>query len=180
VGPEACHDLTTSADDEARFEEIYRTYRLVLHRFCERRLGDHAAAADVVHETLLRCWKHRHRLHAEMLPGWLFSVARNLCIDTARARRRLRPTASPLDDGRPPQTEAPKLDAVRLLADALGVLDDRQRRLFQLHYIDGVGYEDLAAEMCSTVGSLRVSMFRAKHRFLAQFAYLGLDDDTAT
>jgi RNA polymerase sigma-70 factor (ECF subfamily) len=180
VGPDtdaSPQDLTTRADDEARFEEIYRSYRSVLHDFCERRLRDHAAASDVANETLLRCWKHRDSLDPKTLPGWLFRVARNLCTDTVRARNKWLLTGSPVDEPRPYPPDSPGLDVWRLLADALGRLSHRQRRLIQLHYLDGVGYKELAVEMCATVEAVRVSMFRARHQLLAQFAHLGLDED---
>src|SRR5664280_2730684 len=51
--------------------------------------GDRQRAEDVVHETLLRAWKHPAALHPyrENPRPWLFTVARHLVIDERRARR---------------------------------------------------------------------------------------------
>jgi len=53
--------------------------------------GDVDRAQDIVQETLLRAWQHPEAL-SESRPGgthrraWLFTVARNLVIDSQRAR----------------------------------------------------------------------------------------------
>lgn len=51
--------------------------------------GDRQRAEDVVQETMLRAWRHpeaAHPLKGSLRP-WLLTVARNIVIDHARARR---------------------------------------------------------------------------------------------
>jgi RNA polymerase sigma-70 factor, ECF subfamily len=49
--------------------------------------GDRQQAEDVVQETLLRAWRNAERLESDRARPWLFTVARNIAIDRARARR---------------------------------------------------------------------------------------------
>jgi RNA polymerase sigma-70 factor, ECF subfamily len=56
-------------------------------------LGDAREAEDLLQETLLRAWTYLqdHPDDAERLRPWLFTVARRIAIDNARARK-ARPT----------------------------------------------------------------------------------------
>ncbi|HEY8113069.1 MAG TPA: sigma-70 family RNA polymerase sigma factor, partial [Actinomycetes bacterium] len=51
--------------------------------------GDRQRAEDVVQETLLRAWRHPESLDPSRgsLRPWLWTVARNIVVDAARARR---------------------------------------------------------------------------------------------
>jgi RNA polymerase sigma-70 factor (ECF subfamily) len=56
--------------------------------FVTRLTGDRTGAEDIVQETLVRAWKHADQLveGKGSVLGWLFTVARNLVTDRARAR----------------------------------------------------------------------------------------------
>lgn len=62
--------------------------------------GDRAWAEDVVQETLVRAWRHAHRLRAERgsVRGWLMRVAHNVAMDGYRAAK-CRPTLVAVDEG---------------------------------------------------------------------------------
>jgi RNA polymerase sigma-70 factor (ECF subfamily) len=51
--------------------------------------GDRQAAEDIVQETLLRAWTHPDALDPDRgsVRAWLFAVARNLIIDSVRAKQ---------------------------------------------------------------------------------------------
>ena len=49
--------------------------------------GDRQRAEDIVQETLLRAWQHPEAIADRPARPWLFAVARNLAIDSYRARR---------------------------------------------------------------------------------------------
>jgi RNA polymerase sigma-70 factor (ECF subfamily) len=69
---------------------LYRTHAQSLYRFLLRRtLGDREAAQDLLQETMLRAWRKLDTLPADTwaLRPWLFTVARNVTIDVARARQ---------------------------------------------------------------------------------------------
>src|ERR1700682_3847366 len=76
--------------DPGAFELLLRRHRAPLFTFLLRMLGDRTKAEDLAQESFLRivkgaqAWEHRTRFQT-----WLFTIARNLCIDQAR-RDRLR------------------------------------------------------------------------------------------
>src|SRR5256885_6291508 len=95
--------------DPGAFEALLRRHRAPLFTFLLRMLGDRQRAEDLAQETFLRivkgapAWERRARFQT-----WLYTVARNLCIDQSR-RDRFRRTDS-LDaegpDGEPPMGDS--------------------------------------------------------------------------
>src|SRR2546426_908316 len=95
--------------DPGAFEVLLRRHRAPLFTFLLRMLGDRARAEDLAQETFLRivkgaqAWEHRARFQT-----WLFTIARNLCVDQSRRDRFRR--ADSLDaegpDGEPAMVDA--------------------------------------------------------------------------
>src|SRR2546428_11616993 len=81
--------------DPGAFEALLRRHRAPLFTFLLRMLGDRQRAEDLAQETFLRivkgapAWERRARFQT-----WLYTVARNLCIDQSR-RGHLRPAGRP-------------------------------------------------------------------------------------
>src|SRR5204863_9027471 len=96
--------------DPEAFESLLRRYRAPLFTFLLRMLGDREKAEDLAQETFLRIvkgasdWEHRARFQT-----WLFTIARNLCVDQSR-RDRFRKADSLDAEG--PDEQAPLIDSV--------------------------------------------------------------------
>jgi len=59
-----------------------------LRRYVSRLLpGDPHRVEDIVQETLLRAWMHPEAIADRPARPWLFAVARNLAVDSFRARK---------------------------------------------------------------------------------------------
>jgi RNA polymerase sigma-70 factor (ECF subfamily) len=70
--------------------ELYGMYGGALHRYLSGLCyGQPHLVEDLVQETLLRAWRNIETLNpdATTLLPWLFTVARRVAIDAARARR---------------------------------------------------------------------------------------------
>ncbi|GAB7038584.1 MULTISPECIES: sigma-70 family RNA polymerase sigma factor [Catenuloplanes] len=82
-----------TSSDEALIRSLYEEHGGALIAYATRLTGDRTAAEDVLQETLLRAWRHAHELSESTgsIRGWLFTVARNIITDRARARS-VRPT----------------------------------------------------------------------------------------
>src|SRR5437763_12027979 len=80
--------------DVGAFEALLRRHRAPLFTFLLRMLGDRERAEDLAQETFLRivkgaaAWEQRARFQT-----WLYTIARNLCVDASR-RDRFRRTES--------------------------------------------------------------------------------------
>src|SRR5438876_8145881 len=74
--------------DVGAFELLLRRHRAPLFTFLLRMLGDRERAEDLAQETFLRivkgaaAWEQRARFQT-----WLYTIARNLCVDQSRRDR---------------------------------------------------------------------------------------------
>ncbi len=85
--------------DAAAFRRLYAEHGPALLRLATTlSAGDHGHAEDLVQETMLRAWTHRHNSDIQHRPPrpWLMTIARRLAIDAHRARR-ARPREIELD-----------------------------------------------------------------------------------
>ena len=75
------------ACDEALVRALYAEHAAPLLRYALRLTsGDRQRAEDIVQETLLRAWLHPEAIAERPARPWLFAVARNLAVDSHRAR----------------------------------------------------------------------------------------------
>ncbi len=80
--------MTPSRDDAAVFTRIFDQHRQALHAYLLGRVTDPELGRDLLQETFLRVWRRLSEV-APLPEGqqraWIFTVARNLAIDTYRA-----------------------------------------------------------------------------------------------
>jgi RNA polymerase sigma-70 factor, ECF subfamily len=76
------------ASDEELVRALYSEHAGPLLRYALHLMsGDRQRAEDIVQETLLRAWQHPKAIADRPARPWLFAVARNLAVDSFRARK---------------------------------------------------------------------------------------------
>ena len=123
--------MAGSSTLDADLRVLYEAHAGELYGFALRTLGERGAAEDLVQEVFLRAWLRAETYRPERgsVRGWLFAIARNLAIDTARAR-----AARPLlaeDVGEETGSLDGEFDRIEqriVLAEALGRLTPDHRR----------------------------------------------------
>lgn len=68
------------ADIEEQYDKIYR--------YCYFRLRSRERAEDITQETFLRFWERKEYQDTGKALRYLYTIARNLCIDDCRRRQR--------------------------------------------------------------------------------------------
>lgn len=124
------------------------------------------SAQDVAQETFLRLYR-QWQAGPPVHPGWLFTVARNLCID---AKRRAEP--HPLRGG---HADAGEESAVRrlLVRELLDRLPPRDREVLWLFYYGGLSMAEVAGVLGIPARQVKTGLYRARQRFRALWG----DDD---
>ena len=110
-------------DIEEQYDKIYR--------YCYYRLRDRERAEDVTQETFLRWFASDTCRDKNQLLQYLYTVARNLCVDEYR-----RPVTQPLPEDLPEQERDPLASLV--LRAELDKLAPEDRELVLLRYVNEV------------------------------------------
>jgi RNA polymerase sigma-70 factor (ECF subfamily) len=148
--------------DRAAFTLLVRRHQMPLYNFALRHLGGQAAAEDVVQETFVRVAQNAADFQqAARLTTWLYTIARNLCVDSLRkmALRRHASLDEPArdSDGAGPTLGERVADARSnvertMLSTQIGeqvvraVLDlpDDQREVFLLREVSSLPFKEIA------------------------------------
>jgi RNA polymerase sigma-70 factor (ECF subfamily) len=147
-------------------------------RLCSA-LGDAASADDLTQETYLRAFGSLHRFqHRSSVRTWLLVIARRVCADAVRARRRGRLTlvgdenleALAGSDG------ADRVAEGAAVTDLLTRLDADRREAFVLTQLLGLPYADAAEVVGCPVGTIRSRVARARADLLDSLGRVNEDD----
>ncbi len=168
--------------DEEALRSAYDAHAGELFGFALRSLGDRGLAEEVTQETFVRSWRSRERFDERRgsLRTWLFSIARNLIIDSVRAR-----DARPAQAGGEPNrdlaeaTEAPDERSLRgmLVADAMERLSEDHRVVIREIYLRDRRYDDLARELGVPPGTLRSRTYYALKSLRLALEEMGWPDE---
>src|SRR5216117_2815736 len=98
--PDAALMLRVKQGDRHAFEELVEKYKLPVMNLVYRTLPDAAEAEDLAQHVFLQVFKSAHRYEVSArFSTWLFTIARNLCLN--EIRRRCRHPAQSLDSHYP-------------------------------------------------------------------------------
>jgi len=177
-------ELMQRAADGSReaFDELVTRFRDRLVSFAWHLTGDRHAAEDLAQETLLRAYRASRRYDGRAeVSTWVFTIARNLCLNARRdqARRRTVPLPTEGDGMSPslpdPATDSPaagleRAELARLIEQAVAALPERQRTALVLAKYEEMPYEQIAQVLDSTVAAVKLCVFRAKGALRAKLA----------
>jgi RNA polymerase sigma-70 factor, ECF subfamily len=153
------------AGDPLAAAALVRATQTDVWRLCAH-LGDRDSADDLTQETYLRAFGSLHRFEGRSsLRTWLLTIARRVCADAVRSRRRRRLTlvrddvdlenlAS--DDG------ADRVAEGSAVSDLLARLEPDRREAFVLTQFLGLPYAEAAEVAGCPVGTIRSRVARAR------------------
>ncbi|HPG63079.1 MAG TPA: sigma-70 family RNA polymerase sigma factor [Casimicrobium sp.] len=144
-----------------------RAHESELRGYLRHRLGDDAAADDVLQDVFLKALRQGQVFCALDNPrAWLFQVSRNALVDRARATGRTEPLA---DDAHETVADAPEeVSAVDALTDCLArvltelSLDDAA--ILQACDLDGQTQREFAGRNDLSLAATKSRLLRARHR----------------
>jgi RNA polymerase sigma-70 factor (ECF subfamily) len=155
--------------DPAAQRRVFERYADRVYTIALRFLrGDHAAAKDAAQEAFVRMFRAAGSFRSDSrLTTWLYRIVANACIDELRRRRRvllfgdlpaaLHPTAAPNE----PAGGDPDIAA------ALARLSPKLRMAVLLRYFEDLSYDEMAAVLGCTLGTVASRLSRA-HAILAR------------
>jgi len=145
-----------------------------VYAFCTKMLLDRAVAQDVMQETFVRVYENRRRLmKAGSFKSWLFTIARNQCLNVLRRSKRYTEFDETTTDvhafnGETPFARLMKAEQVELVNRFLNKLSPEYREVLVLREYQNFSYDEIAAVTRNTVSSVKSRLFKARRK-LGQF-----------
>lgn len=154
--------------DEFAFVSLYNRYKGPVYAFCLKMTLDREMAQDVMQEAFLRVYENRDRLlHTRSFKAWLFTIARNQCLNQLRRSNRQVPLEEkelPAPGLQTPASEMEKSEQIRLVNHFLGQLKPGYREVIILREYQNLSYEEIAAVTRSTLSAVKSRLFKARRK----------------
>lgn len=147
------------------FEGVFLKYYNPLCNFCQRYIQDSDEVQDVVQDVFEKLWTKREAITFDKpIQYYLFTSVKNRAIEKIRKKKRGAEIIDNLDV--PTQTEVIEEDTdqfVRkeMLYNAIRELPPKCQEVFKMSKIDGLTYNEIAAEMDISVKTVENQMRRA-------------------
>jgi RNA polymerase sigma-70 factor (ECF subfamily) len=143
-------------------------------------LGDHQSADDLTQETYLRAFGSLHRFEGRSsIRTWLLTIARRVCADAVRSRRRHRLNLIRDDTELESLAATGHADGVAegaAVTDLLARLDADRREAFVLTQLLGLPYAEAAEVAGCPVGTIRSRVARARADLVDSLAAVHEDE----
>jgi RNA polymerase sigma factor (sigma-70 family) len=175
--------------DDRAFEELYARYRERIHAFILSKVRDHGRAEDLGQEVFMSALRQLRASDSPiMFKPWLFTIAKNACIDEFRRGSRAREVPIESDEelaagggaaadrflAAVPTPESAIQSKQRLddLRGAFGGLSDSQHRLLVMREFEGLSYDEIGARLGMTRQMVESGLFRARRKLGEEYAEL--------
>lgn len=159
-----------------QFHELYTSHRHKFYRFAYSYLRDKMVAEDIVMDSLMHYWEHRHAIREGSSPlPYVLTIIRNRCLNHLKAQqirqraqgeihavgtRILQLQISSMTACDP--TELFSQEARQIVGKAISELPDQTREVFMRSMLQEQPYKQIIAEMNLSFGTVDHEMRKAK------------------
>jgi RNA polymerase sigma factor (sigma-70 family) len=134
----------------------------LVYAFIYSRVGNRADAEDLTQQVALKAIPRlRAGAPASAIRGYLFATARSVLGAFWSTRLGLSEAELREDLAMAPAPHPTSEEGVETVQRILGELPDNYRRVLDLRFLHGYSLKEVAAEMKSTVGAIKVMQLRA-------------------
>lgn len=176
--PDAALMLRVKRGDDTAFAELVEKYKQPVMNLVYRILHDATEAEDLAQNVFLQVYKSAHRYEVTArFSTWLFTIARNLCLNEIRRRSR-----HPADSIEAPHSESEDQPARQFedtknflptenllhselenkIEQALAELPELQRTAILLCRRDDLSYEDIAKVLGTSLSATKSLIHRGR------------------
>ncbi len=163
------------------FDKIIEENYPRLHRSISAYLaGSSVEPDDILQDTFLKAWKKMGQFEGDSgIYTWLYSIARNLCIDEFRKRKHEKNISSkPVEEFEfawDQFTGEDNREELLLLRKAISQLPELLRTIVVLKSIDGLTYPEIEEITGVNQQTLKNRMFRARKELAEILKNMGVD-----
>ncbi len=170
--------LRVKRGDRTAFTDLVAKYQQPVMNFIQRTLRDETEAEDLAQNVFLQVYKSRARyVQTAKFSTWLFTIARNLCLN--ELRRRSRHPAESLDETHADGEDQPRHqledltrpsppdsllhgELAQKITEAVAALPENQRSAILLCRQEDLSYEEIAKIMGCSLSATKSLIHRGR------------------
>jgi RNA polymerase sigma-70 factor, ECF subfamily len=170
--------LRVKRGDRAAFAELVEKYKQPVMNFVFRSLRDEAESEDLAQNVFLQVYKSRARYkRTAKFSTWLFTIARNLCLN--ELRRRSRHPADSFEEAHAEHEDQPRQqfedksqvappdkllhgELAKKIEEALAELPENQRSAILLCRQEELSYEEIAEVLDCSLSATKSLIHRGR------------------
>ncbi len=146
-----------------QFTDSYTAYSQRIYRYLLRRTRDQQLSEDLSSNVFEKAWKSRDSFHGGSVPGWLYSITRNVLIDYCRKTKEI---AQENFDSYESNSEElgvviDKQHQIEAMKQAIVQLPEEMQTVIKLRFIDNLPAKTVADRMGTSEGNVRIIQYRA-------------------
>ena len=180
-GGSADRELVRQAQrgSHAAFEELVRRHSERAFRAAYRIVRDEELARDVVQEALIKAYRGLRNFESRSaFYTWLYRIVVNLALDRKRRDRggdtvawddevaREADLRAAVPGSEDPELASRRSQVLRLVAEGIQQLPDGQRDVLLLREVDGLSYDEIAATMKISKGTVMSRLHYARRKMV--------------
>ncbi len=160
------------ARDAAALSELYDHYNRLLFGLILSILKKREEAEDILQEVFTQIWEKAEQFDLDRgtVYTWIVSLTRNKSIDRLRSKvyKEQKKQSTSLDDQdvfyplysdeQDPLEQTILTDRARRLRDALDKISDKQRKVLQVAYFNGMSQSEISDEFDIPLGTVKTRM----------------------
>ena len=165
--------------DPTAYNELMKLYRDPLYFMLYEKVGDQELAKDLTIESLGKAFKKLHLYVPNyVFSTWLFTVARNHCIDYLRKNKLHTVSIDKMmldEDGKRtnfdlisdmlnPEQEMEKKQRIAILRQIVDQLKPKYRALVKLRYFKEMTYDEIATTLDIPIGTVKAQLHRSREQ----------------
>ncbi len=159
------------------FRALFETYRDRVYSVALRFSGDEAAAMDIAQDTFLKLYASLQDFRGDSaFQTWIYRLVVNSCFDYRRRTRRLVPLAdgflATLRASADSLTELLRAEVHTSVRSAVDRLSPSLRMVIVLRYTEGLSYDEIAAVLGCSMGTVASRLNRAHKALERKLAHL--------
>jgi RNA polymerase sigma factor (sigma-70 family) len=150
------------------FNEYVRMNSRKLYSFAFRILRNQEESEDAVQETFIKLWNMGEKLNEyNSIDALSTTMIRNHCIDQVRKRKNIIQSHSDSFELESftvpsPHQQMEDTESYNIIRTIMTSMPDKYKNILKLREIDGLSYEEIAAETNQNINNLRVLLSRAR------------------
>lgn len=152
------------------FEELYVSYSPDVYRFATWLSGNANDAEDITAETFTRAWVNFAKIRTETLKAYLFTIARNIHLESLRKHKGHEVLNDSHPDSRPTIERSletrNEIDQIRVV---LLTLPESDRSAFVMRVQHDLSYAEIARVLQTSEGAVKVKIHRVRKMLFAVF-----------